>query len=265
MLDLFKQQKTKDVKLLRSYILDFIKEQLKKTESGEGNNIRGLHLYSTCSEQEKYIYASALYLEEEGRFKEEEVQKIADDFAIALPENWWMEIVFTQEAPPEAIKATEADIALFISTQRKRTIHQEKTAIIKVLQGEAEKEQYILHSSSGKKINIGRESKVNTPDGFYRENYIAFPDKSNNKSNKSISRQHAHIEWNEDASAFFLFADEGGIPPMNKIKVRTTDGNLVKLLTTEIGYHLHEGDQVILGESALLQFGYMEEDNQLLK
>ena len=264
MLDLFKQQKTKDVKLLRNYILNFIKDQLKKTESGEGGNIRGLQLYITCTEQEKYVYSSAVYLEQEDRFKEEEVQKIADDFALSLPEQWSMEIVFTLEAPPEAIRAGDADIALFISTQKRRAIHQEKTAFIKVLEGEAEQESYIIRSGN-RKINIGRESKVHTPDGFYRENDIAFPDDSTNKSNKSISRQHAHIEWNEDVSAFFLFADEGGIPPLNKIKVRTTEGNLVKLLTTEIGYHLHEGDQVILGESALIQFGYVEDDNQLLK
>ena len=264
MLDLFKQQKTKDVKLLRSYILDFIKDQLKKTESGEGGNIRGLQLYITCPEHEKYIYASAVYLEQEDRFKAEEVQKIADDFAIALPEQWSMDIVFASEAPTEAITATDADIALFISTEKRRAIHKERSALIKVLEGEAENESYIIHSST-RKINIGRESKVHTPDGFYRENDIAFPGSSANKSNRSISRQHAHIEWNEDASAFLLFADDGGIPPLNKIKVRTADGNLVKLLTTEIGYHLHEGDQIILGESALIQFGYVEEDNPSLR
>jgi hypothetical protein len=161
-------------------------------------------------------------------------------------------------------RADEADIAVFISTQKKPAIYREKTALIKILEGEAEKESYIIHSSN-KKINIGRDSKVHTPDGFYRENHIVFPDKSINRSNRSISRQHAHIEWNEEASAFFLFADDGGIPPLNKIKVRTTEGNLIKLLTTEVGYHLHEGDQVILGESALIQFGYMEENNESLK
>jgi len=153
---------------------------------------------------------------------------------------------------------------LFISTEKRRAIHKERSALIKVLEGEAENESYIIHSST-RKINIGRENKVHTPDGFYRENDIAFPGSSANKSNRSISRQHAHIEWNEDASAFLLFADDGGIPPLNKIKVRTADGNLVKLLTTEIGYHLHEGDQIILGESALIQFGYVEEDNPSLR
>jgi hypothetical protein len=258
MLDFLKQEKhPKDVKALRNTILEFIKEQLKKHESGEGANIRGLQLYIICPENEKHLYESAVYLEEQDRFKEDEIQKIADDFAIALPEMWTLQIFFAEEAPPETVKADKADVALFISTKKKPAIHKEETASIKILIGEAEKEVYTITSSGGK-INIGRESKVQTADGYYRENFISFPGKSSNRSNKSISRQHAHIEWNEDASAFFLYADEGGVPPMNKIKVRTEEGNLVRLLTTQIGHHLKEGDQIILGESALLEFRFSE-------
>ena len=57
-------------------------------------------------------------------------------------------------------------------------------------------------------------------------------------------------------AAFFLFTDEGGIPPANKIKVKPEHGQEIKLMTTEIGHQLKEGDQVILGESALLEFSY---------
>lgn len=256
MLD-FLKQKPKDVKLIRSSILDFIKDQLKKTEGGEGANIRGLQLYVTCNEVDKYLYESALFVNEPTKFKEEEVQKIADDFDIDLPHDWTLEILFDENPPAETIKAKDVDVAIFISTQRKKAIHKEKTAVIKVLQGEAEKESYNINSKNDR-INIGRENKVNTADGFYRENTIAFPDSSSNKSNKSISRQHAHIEWDEDASAFFLYADVGGVPPSNKIKVKSKNGEEKRLLTTEIGHHLLNGDQIILGESALLEFNYGE-------
>jgi hypothetical protein len=256
MLDFLKHQKPKDVKALRHCILEFIKEQLKKHESGEGGNIRGLQLYITCAENEKHLYESAVFQEEQDRFKEE-IQKIGDDFAIALPELWTLQILFDETAPPECIKFDKADVALFISTKKKPAIHKEQTAYIKILSGEAEKEMYTV-TSSNQKFNIGRESKVRTADGYYRENFIAFPDKSGNKGNKSVSRQHAHIEWNDESGSFCLFADEGGIPPMNKIKVRTVEGNLVKLLTTQIGYNLQEGDQIILGESVLLEFRYSE-------
>jgi len=42
------KRSSKDIKTLRSDILDFIKDQLKKAESGEGQNIKGLQLYINC-------------------------------------------------------------------------------------------------------------------------------------------------------------------------------------------------------------------------
>jgi hypothetical protein len=125
--------------------------------------------------------------------------------------------------------------------------------MIRVLNGEAEKEQYTISSTSSR-INIGRERRAHTADGFFRENHIAFPDSSSNESNRSVSRQHAHIEWDKEMGAFYLYADEGGIPPHNKMKVRTEGGLPIKLQTTEIGHRLQEGDQIIIGESALLEF-----------
>jgi len=256
MLD-FLKQKPKDVKLIRSNIVDFIKDQLKKTEGGEGSNIRGIQIYVMCDAVDKYLYESALFVNEPARFKEEEVQKIADDFDINLPLDWTLEILFDDNPPTETIKAKNVDVAIFISTQNRKAIHKERNAVIKVLHGEAEKDLYNINSKNDR-INIGREQKVSTADGFYRENAIAFPHDSNNKSNKSISRQHAHIEWDEDMSAFFLYADDGGVPPANKIKVKSKNGEEKRLLTTEIGHHLLNGDQIILGESALLEFNYAE-------
>ncbi|HEX8279572.1 MAG TPA: FHA domain-containing protein [Segetibacter sp.] len=259
MFDLFKSRPT-DIKGIRGSLLQFIKEQLQKAEGGEGSNIKGLCLYITCPEEEKHIYEGAVYADEENRFKEEEVQKIADDYAIALPENWTLEIEFAEEAPPESLKAADIDAALFISTKKKPKVSHDATAFVRVLNGEAEKDMYTISSSHGK-INIGRERRAHTADGFFRENNIAFPDSSSHESNRSVSRQHAHIEWDAENAAFYLFADEGGIPPHNKMKVRTKGGVPVKLQTTEIGHRLMDGDQIILGESALLEFRSTPVDN----
>ncbi len=242
-----------DIKGIRAALLQFIKDQLQKAEGGEGSNIKGLCLYLTSSQEEKHLYESAVFADEEDRFKEEEVQRIADDYAIALPENWTLELIFTDEAPPEAIKASDVDAALFISTKKKPKVFKNTTGLVRVLVGEAEKGVYTITSTSGK-VTIGREKKVQTADGFYRENVIAFLGNSNNESNRSVSRQHAHIEWDKDNGAFYIYADEGGIPPHNKMKVRSEGGIPIKLQTTQIGHRLQEGDQVILGESALLEF-----------
>lgn len=257
MFDFLKKQPT-DVKGIRSAILDFIKEQLQKAEGGEGGHIRGLTLYLTCAVAERHLYEAAVYVQDENRFKEEEIQKIADDYAIDLPATWTFEIAFVDNAPPEAWKAKHVEASLLISTNKKAVkvaVVQSGVAIIKVLNGEAENAAYTLEKKSGK-INIGRDKDTTTADGFIRKNHIAFLSSSSNECNRSVSRQHAHIEWNEEAKGFFIFADEGGIPPYNKTKVKAREGVAVKLQTTQIGHRLQQGDQIVIGESAVLEFGW---------
>lgn len=253
MFDLFKSR-PRDVKEIRNELLRFIKEQLQRNEGGEGSNITGLYLFFNCSAEERHLYEAAVYNEAPGRFRDEEIQKIADDYAISLPPSWVLEITFGQELPPEAIRCKDLDAALLVSTTGKRVLSKEATAYINVLNGSAEKEKYAISSTRGK-FNIGRGASVQTPDGFFRKNFIAFKD--SDEKNRAVSRQHAHIEWDPDSGAFFLFADDGGVPPGNKIKVRTTGGAPVKLMTTKLGHRLQEGDQVILGESAVLEFSYL--------
>lgn len=257
MFDLFKRKDNKapqDVKSLRDTLLRMVKEQLQKSEGGEGRLIKGIHLFIKADVAEKHLYEAAVYLEEKDKFKEE-IQRIADDFALDLPENWVMEISFSEDFPQESVKSDTVDAAIFIRT-RDHNIQRSASACIRVLNGEAEKEEYIITSSDGK-VNIGRESKVQVNDGFFRLNQIAFPGNSANESNKFISRQHAHVEWNNDDACFILYADEGGVPPGNKIKIKSVGNvNLIKLHSTNIGHKLNEGDQIILGESAVLEFSY---------
>lgn len=252
MFDFFKSRPN-DVKGIRSAILNFMKEELQKVEGGEGSNMKGLCLYITCNSKEKHLYEGALYIDEEDRFKEEEVQKIADDYAISLPPDWALEFEFIETPPIEAVRADNVDVALFISTNKKPKVHAVKTAYVRVLNGDTDQEVYELSSSSGK-INIGREKKAKTADGFFRLNTIAFLGTSDDVTNRSVSRQHAHIEWDKEAGAFYIYADEGGIPPYNKMKVRAEGGVPVKLMTTDIGHKLCNRDQVILGESAVLEY-----------
>jgi hypothetical protein len=255
MFDLFKKNTDKsqqDVKTLRDVLLRFIKAELQKTEGGEGSYIKGANLFIAANGNKKHIYEAAIYTEEPGRFKNE-IQKIADDYALDLPANWTLEISFDDAIPPEALKSEELDVALFIRT-KDHVITKTGSAYINILNGEAEQQQYHVTSDSGK-INIGREAKAQVADGSFRANQIAFPGNSKNPGNKFISRQHAHIEWNKEDGSFMLYADEGGIPPGNKTKVKTIkDEYLVKLNSTKIGHRLAEGDQIIIGDSVAMEF-----------
>lgn len=265
MFDLFKNNTSpapNDVKGIRDTILHFIKDQLRKAEGGEGANIKGLQLYISCAPEEKHLYEASVYFDEPGRFQQEEVQRIADDYAIELPGGWGFDVAFVNELPAEASKLPDLPVALFITT-RKTLLKQTAVAYIKVRIGEAEKETYKITSESGK-IFIGREKRVQTADGFFRENHIAFPANSGHESNKYVSRQHAHIEFDDESGQFLLFADEGGVPPGNKIKIRSsTDSNPVKLYTSSVGHRLQEGDQILLGQTALLEFSYSANDKEL--
>nr|WP_249665375.1 FHA domain-containing protein [Mucilaginibacter sp. Bleaf8] len=251
------EERPDDVKGIRQALLRFIKDVLQKSEGGEGANIKGLCLFMACNEEEKHVYEAAVYVDEEDRFKEE-IQRIADDYAIGLPDAWTLEFIFDEQYPPEAVKSPTLDAALFIKTS-KHTIRQTASAYIRVLNGEAEKQEYNISSESGK-LNIGRDRKAQANDGFFRTNHIAFPSDSANDANKYISRQHAHVEWNNDAGCFVLFADEGGVPPRNKIKIRSENSeDPIKLHSTHIGHHLKEGDQIVLGESAVIEFSFKAE------
>jgi hypothetical protein len=256
MFDLFKKNENKppqDVKALRAAILGCIKKELQKAEGGEGSNIKGIYLFFTCPESERHIYEAAVYLEESDRFKKE-IQKIADDYALDLPKTWMLDVGFPDEMPAEAIAMKGIDAGLFIRT-KDNTIQKSATAYIKILSGAAEKKEYQLNSGDGK-INIGRDKNAQVADGFFRLNHIAFPG-DKNEANKYISRQHAHIEWNSESNCFMFFADEGGVPPANKVKVRSAASEMLnKLISTQIGHRLEEGDQVIIGESAVILFSY---------
>ena len=263
MFDIFKRnqgEKPADVKRIRDEILLFIKERLRKLQGGEGQNIKGMQVYVACQPDDRTIYESALYFDETDRFKNEEVQRIADDYAVELPVEWTMEIIFQEDIPKEAIKIPGIDTALFIVT-KKSVVQKLATAYLKVRAGQAENAEYTITSTSGR-ICIGREKKVVTSGGFYRENTVAFT--GNNEINKFVSRQHAHIEFDNDSGYFILYADEGGVPPKNKMKVRSLKNDQpVKLYSTGIGHRLEEGDQILLGESALLEFSYKPDEKEI--
>jgi len=258
MFKLFKEPAT-DVKKIRNILLQFIKEKLQMAEGGEGANINGIYLYINCTEQERYLYESAIHAANPGKFRDE-VQKIADDYAIQLPESWKYEIAFTDKYPEQSYVAPGIKTALFISTRKAGIINKKARAYVKILGGNAEKETYVLEPSK-EKINIGREAKVQLSGGFVRKNTIAFTAAGSMDINRSVSRQHAHIEWDPTSGSFLIFADEGGIPPNNKMKIHTAEGSFIKMQAIEVGHRLQEGDQVILGDKAVLEFTYNGVEN----
>jgi hypothetical protein len=161
MFDLFKSR-PRDVKEIRNELLRFIKEQLQRNEGGEGSNITGLYLFFNCSAEERHLYEAAVYNEAPGRFRDEEIQKIADDYAISLPPSWVLEITFGQELPPEAIRCKDLDAALLVSTTGKRVFKQGSYRLYKCAQWQRRKGK-ICHQLHEGKVQYRQGSKRTNP------------------------------------------------------------------------------------------------------
>ena len=255
--DLFKskaEERPEDVKGVRHAILQFIKYELQKAEGGEGANIKGLGLYLNCSSAERHIFEAAVYIDDPKLFKTE-IQRICDDYALDLPNNWTLTVSFDEAFPDEAVKMENLPVCLFVKTNT-HVVKLSATAYLKALSGNTVQPYYVLTSEGGK-YNIGRDEKAQSDEGYFRTNHIAFSSDDGDDRNKYISRQHAHIEWDANLAKFVAYADEGGIPPRNKIKLRSASTEkMIKLHTTQIGQELEEGDQIILGDSIVLEFSF---------
>lgn len=257
MFDFFKKNKGDaplDAKGLRGEILQFIKEELQQLDGGEGKYLKALELFVRVRAEELFNYETALFSAEPEKFQEE-VQRIADNFALDLPQGWKLAVHYVTEFPEGVILREQLKVGLVLKSSGSPVISGQTslTASLKVIAGRAEKEVYVIEAGTGR-INIGRESSVQGSDGSFRLNTIAFPAEAQ-ESNKYISRQHAHLEWDEQQTCFKLYADEGGVPPGNKTKIRTAkDETTHKLNSTQVGYILKTGDQIILADVAVLEF-----------
>lgn len=261
MFDFFKNKqdnKDLDAKGLRDQVLQFVKEELQRLDGGEGKGITALQLFINADAENTFLYETAIYFSEPEKLKEE-VQRIADNYALELPSDWKLEVLFVTEQPSGAIVGQGIKAGLIFKRILKPAgnNHALYKAKVTILKGYAEQQAYILDAGK-KRVNIGREKNIQANDGSFRVNTIAFPEDPAHESNKYISRQHAHIEWDEETAQFKLYADEGGVPPGNKTKLRwAVDESVQKLNSTHIGYPLSDGDQIILGDAAVLEFYFV--------
>lgn len=261
MFDFFKNKqdnKDLDAKGLRDLVLQFVKEELQRLDGGEGKGIAVLQLFINADQENSFLYEIAVYFAEPEKLKEE-IQRIADNYALELPSDWKLEVLFVAEQPSGAICGEGIKAGLIFKRSLKAAGNSNTSFKVQVtiLKGHAEQQVYILEAGK-KRVNIGREKNIQANDGSFRINTIAFPENPAYETNKYISRQHAHIEWDEDNAQFKLYADEGGVPPGNKTKIRwAADESVQKLNSTHIGYPISNGDQVILGDAAVLEFYFI--------
>jgi len=246
-----------DAKAIRDDLLRFIRQQLSALQGGEAGAFRALQLWLAPSPEQRGAYEAAVFFAAPGRLQQE-VQRIADDFSIGLPGNWNLELNFCAALPEAAVPVPGHPAGLRLSSGR-MPAQAPQTALIRVLVGEAERDQYLLQPDAAP-VFIGRDKEVRLGNGFLRVNDISFPGDSSNDANRYVSRQHAQVRYDAGLGRFLLFADEGGLPPRNKVKVRGQDGGEpFKLQSADVPHLLCDGDQIILGHSALLEFRFTKQ------
>jgi FHA domain len=119
-----------------------------------------------------------------------------------------------------------------------------------ILVGNAEKDQYDFAKP---RINIGRLAEVLDSDlRMVRRNEIAFKDDSS-VENSTVSRAHAHLEYDPDARRFRLF-DDGSARGTTVIR----DGSVIPVPQgNSKGILLQLSDEIILGK-VRIRFEYTD-------
>jgi hypothetical protein len=242
-----------DVKEIRTHLLQFLKTELQKYEGGEAQFFETIQLFLAPNADNFSLYQTAAYCDDERALKKE-IQRLADNYNIELPEQWQLTVTYVDELPANASVADSLPAAVQILSRKKvtKTAVISRSALLKVLRGTGEKAEYNV-SADMHCINIGRGSTAIMSSGFIRNNDIILTEEAEGP-NRYVSGRHAHIEWSEKHNAFLLFADEGGLPPVNKTKVKSANGTVIKLHTSAVPHLLHDRDEILLGDQVLLQF-----------
>ena len=125
-------------------------------------------------------------------------------------------------------------------------------AIISVVQGQTNQATYSLDTP--RRVNVGRQESVSDKQGILkRRNHIAFLD-DNNEINRSVGREHAHLNFDSATGEWRLFAES---QTANTNIVRET-GTVRVLPRSRRGERLQHGDEIICGR-AVLQFELVAE------
>lgn len=113
-----------------------------------------------------------------------------------------------------------------------------------VLNGAAERRTYVLPARS--RIDIGRCVEVrDSHHRLIRTNHIAFVEGSNDV-NRTVSRRHAHISYDQSLQSFRLH-DDGSEHGTSIVR----NGRNLPVLRGARGVRLESGDEIVLGEARL--------------
>ena len=181
------------------------------------------------------------------KYFEQEIRKTLAKAECRYPDDLEVNIEVTSEFPgPEGAW-------LWIETEtckRPPRTPVRRSARLTVMEGKANRAELPLSKA---RINIGRTVTVYRNEGLSRRNDLAFTEDT--EVNRTVSREHAHIEYHEAAGEYRIYNDrwykrsEKGEGSCGIWIVR--DGLSREVHRSERGTRLRAGDEIHLGKAVL--------------
>ena len=165
-----------------------------------------------------------------------------EDQRVELPARFVVKVEFVTELPAD-VAGRGFDVH-YGSIPTRQSSEEGIEVRLTVIAGTAEQQELCLKK---KRINLGRLVEVIDADGrLTRKNDVAFRDDAP-APNPSVSRAHAHIEFDPEKSLFRVFDDRSahGTTVLRDGSVISVPQGLSK------GVALQHGDEIVLGQARL--------------
>jgi FHA domain-containing protein len=165
-----------------------------------------------------------------------------EDQRVELPAHLAVHVELLTELPPN-VAARGFDVQ-YRSIPTPKPSEYGMEVRLTVITGSAEQQQLCLKK---KRINLGRLVEVIDGDGrLTRKNDVAFRDNAE-APNPTVSRAHAHIEFDPEKGGFRLFDDRSA---HGTTVIR--DGSVIPVPQgASKGVALRQGDEIVLGQARL--------------
>lgn len=242
----------------REEIIRFIIHGMAPYVNERKTGIKGIRLYVLAkSKEEENLVRIALYAEKSGAFKEEELERKLSDHYINPDADWYFEFKLLTDQIPDCLYRNETMGLDIIKESVVKTNFSK--AIITILSGQAEKEEYLLDPAVKPKYKIGRGKNPVLTSGMMHTNDIAFIakeetgfDETKGTANLTVSRFHASIIFKPELNKFYIAAEAGGVA--SKTKLFSENGKMIRLEVPGALHELADNDQAELGGSVRILF-----------
>ena len=186
-----------------------------------------------------FVEAGALARDVRGRIEDEGVE---------IPERFEVEVLLVESLDPAvAVRGFDISYSGAAPVQKAAAV-EIPTVWLQVVHGRAERDEYSFRKA---RITLGRLTDVlDAQQRLIRRNDVAFVE-SGDGPNPTVSRTHAHLEWDAAGACFRLF-DDRSAQGTNVLR----EGGIVNVPRgLSKGIQLRPGDEIVLGQ-ARVRFEY---------